>query len=189
MTCGFIENGGSDGVTQAFNVISGSYLTPATCIPAAGNAVMIPNTLYLFPFRTIVRATGVISNVTVIGVLSSMRMGLYGADADGKPNGLIEESGVIATTALGIKTFAFSATRSIARPVWVGAIFDVACSMQTTTSSGIVTNNVIGSATLASTQNVGVSTPVAFGALPADLTGAALTYFLNTGPLMALVTA
>lgn len=190
--CGFENNANtSTGVSQGFNIISGSYMTPLTCSPNAAGVVITANLLYLFPYRMSLRAASLASEVTVGIAASNLRMGIYSCDSDGRPDALIEDSGNISSAAAAVKTYNFAAgVRNIQQPIWFGVVYSAAVTVRSATSSSVVSNNMIGNTTLASANNGGVTTPLAFGALPADLTGSPYTYVLAaSGPIVALVTA
>lgn len=189
MSCGFTDNSSTTGASQAFNMISGSYFSPLTGSGNAAGAAVAANLIYLQPFRIILRAAAMCVDITAGIAASSVRLGLYSCDSDGKPADLIEQSGNISTAAIGLASYGFTGgVETIQHPVWIASLYSAAVSARVTTTSSVIITNNVGCPTPVAAANTAFTTPLAFGALPASLSGSVFAYQLSS-PIAYLVSA
>lgn len=169
--------GGGGGGLIPGAAFSGHYIWPATMTTATSNTTITANLIYFYPFITSCTLQSLATNVITPIALSNVRMALYTNGANNRPDTLIEECTMQATTSGGIKHAPFAANRAITDIVWIAVNHSHAIAIQRGTPSELAPM-VLGLNSMNTAVNNSysyVTAPFAFAAMPANTSALTLT--------------
>lgn len=169
--------------------VNGEMQTPQTILQAAtATAALSANVARLIPFR--VPRDGTIDrvqfNVTVLGA-GNCNIALYdGADyAPFLPGNLLAESGDISIAGTGIKTLTAGLSVSEGQLLYAALLCSISATWTTIAAANCIPFFTSAAGTFGTGRNL-VTTPQAYGAYPADLSGNAFTLAAAAAPLLGI---
>lgn len=164
---------------------SGRYFTGTGFYGSAGATTKTANTLFAYLFVGILKADALVCEVTAGATGGTgCRMAIYDCDQNGKPGLLIEEVSPISMATTGVKVSTFSATRLIAKPIWlVGCVDSATPSLRHRTVFSGNQNEALGLTSTTATATIQLTSAFTYGTLPSDLTSQSWTESTSSSEL------
>lgn len=179
------------GIPRARQFASGRYYPPTGYSGSSGTFAVSANTLYVLPWVTPIKASGITCKITTASASGNVRMALWDVNDAGNGGTLIEEVAAQSTASTGHKTGSFSANRDLdGRTVLLSMCFDQSCSINVLATSGANTHPYNGITDFSDTTAVSYWTAaLSYGAMPSALPALALASPTGNAPGVGLVGA
>ena len=158
------------------NLAAGRYYGPDGFI-ATTTGTTTADRLYCWCYSGMLLADAMAMEVTANATGSTnCRMGIYDSTASGKPGLLIEEVSAVSMAATGVQVSTFTATRLIAKPIWIVGLTNSATpTVRKWQAYSGVGREAYGLPSLSASHVRSLYAAYSYAALPADLTSQSWT--------------